>query len=513
MMELVEFLKVFAGEIIPGVFGVVAVSLAVFAVLVYLPLKARHIIRQVKWLWYVQAVVLVLVVFSLESAVLTTVDLDGVGRESVEQVGQTVLWLVGAFLANQALGLFVWEGVFYRKYKSAPPGLLTGLIAAGLYVFALYGVMTFVFERHMTGFIVSSGIVAGVLGLAMQNSLADLVAGVALSVERPFKIGDWVELDDGTLGEVVDINWRATHIKSWYNSLYILPNARISNARVHNFHRPEKAYGYWFFIHVPSTVPPTLVRRVLLQAAIESERVLEDPPPVIRVAEGGGSYKYMVYVHFESYPSYFIGVDDYLMHAWIQCARHGIVPSAVTSEVILRQGEAEEITEPSPQELLAGIELFSGLDEESRQLLVGGMKVHAADLSEEVVGQGDDGESLYVIAAGMVRVAIQMPEGESREVARLGAGDYFGEMSLLAGDPRTASVTAHTECQLLEIDKDALRPVFDKHPDLMETMARIVTERRLSNEAMEQQTTPADFAKRLNEMAASLLGRMKNFFG
>ncbi len=512
MMEFLEFLRMFAGEIIPGIFGVALVSLVVFAALIYLPVKAANIVRQVKWLWYVQAAALVLVVFGLKSVFLSFVEVEGTGRESVEQVGQTVLWLVGAFLANQALGLFVWEGVFYRKYKSAPPALLTGLIAGGFYVFALYGVMTFVFERPMTGFIVSSGIVAGVLGLAMQNSLADLVAGVALSVERPFKIGDWVELDDGTLGEVVDINWRATHIKSWYNSLYILPNARISNARVHNFDRPEKAYGYWFFIHIPSTVPPTLVRRVLLQAAIESKKVLEDPPPVIRVAEGGGSYKYMVYVHFESYPSYFIGVDDYLMHAWVQCARHGIVPSAVTSEVILRRGEAEEITEPSPQELLAGIELFSGLDDDSRQLLVGGMKVHAADLGEDVVGQGDDGESLYVIAAGMVRVTIQMPEGDSREVARLGAGEYFGEMSLLAGDPRTATVSAHTECQLLEIDKEALRPVFDRHPELMETMARIVTERRLSNEALEQQTTPDNFASRLNELAASLLGRMKEFF-
>ncbi len=119
----------------------------------------------------------------------------------------------------------------------------------------------------------------------MQRSLSDLVAGVANSIERPFVIGVWMELDDGTLGEVVDINWRATHIKSWHSSIYILPNARISNARAHNFARPDNRYGHWFYVHIPSTVPPVLVRRVLLEAAVESDTVLDDPAMFIWVSE------------------------------------------------------------------------------------------------------------------------------------------------------------------------------------------------------------------------------------
>ncbi len=511
-MEFLDFIKTFAEDVVPGIFGIAVVSLVIFGVIVILPIKTWNIVKQVKWLWYIQSALLLIVVLGAKSIILSALPLEDAGRETVEQVAQSVTWLLGAFLAGQALTLFVWEGVFRRKYQTAPPGLLTGLATAALYVAALYGIMTFVFERPMTGFIVSSGIVAGVLGLAMQNSLADLVAGIAISIERPFSVGDWVELDDGTLGEVVDVNWRATHFRSWNSSLYIVPNARISNARVHNFNRPEAKYGHWFDVHVPSTVPPTLVRRVLLQAAVDSERVHDDPAPLIRVSGAGGSYKYMIYVHFDNYQTHFAGIDDLLMQVWIQCARHGIVPSAVTSEVILRRGVAEEIKEPSPHDLLAEIELFAALDEESRRLLVGGMKLHAVRLGNDVVRQGDEGSSLFVVSVGMVDVTLGNPGPESRRVARLGAGEYFGEMSLLAGEARMATVTTHTDCQLLEIDKDALKPVFDRNPELMQAMARIVTERKLSNEALENIGQEDDLASRLNALAASLVDRMKKIF-
>ena len=512
MLETIDLIKSITYEIIPGIVSVFIISFIVFLLILFISFKTKGIIRCVKWLWYVQAAVILTAVLGAKSIALSAVPLDAASQDLIDKTSQTLLWLLCAFLLNQALELFVWEGTFLRKYKTTPPGLLVGLVSGGVYLVAAYGILTFTFERPMTGLIVSSGIVAGVLGLAMQNPLSDLVAGVAIGIERPFKIGDWLELDDGTLGEVVDINWRATHIQSLHSSLYILPNARISNARVHNYNRPDKRYGYWFYVHVPSTVPPVLVRRVLLQAAVESEKVLDEPAPAIRVSEASGSFKYMVFVHFESYPSYFVGMDDILMHIWVQCARHGIVPSAVTSEMIIRRGVAEEIKGPSPDELLARVRLFSELDEESRRTLVGRMKVHSPPMGTDIVCQGIEGTSLFVISAGMVRVMIDIPSKGTEEVAKLGEGEYFGEMSLLANEPRAATVVAHTDCQLLEIDKDALKPVFDKHPELMETMARIVTERRLSNETLEQELSEEDFITKLNVLAVNLVRRMKKVF-
>ncbi len=140
------------------------------------------------------------------------------------------------------------------------------------------------------------------------------------------------------------------------------------------------------------------------------------------------------------------------------------------------------------------------------------MKVHSMTIGEEIVCQGDDGGSLYVISAGMVRVMIELPEKESEEVAKLGAGEYFGGMSLLAHEPRSATIVSHTDCQLLEIDKNALKPVFDKHPALMENMARIVTERGLNNEALKEEMSEEDFASKLSALASNLIDRIKNIF-
>jgi len=422
------------------------------------------------------------------------------------------LWLVAAFLGVQALDIFIWRDLFRKKFDVDPPALLSGMTAVALYLLALFAILAFVFNLPMTGLVVSSGVVMGIIGLAMQNSLSDLVAGMALTIEQPFKIGDWVELDDGTLGEVVDINWRATHILSWNSSLYILPNSRVSNARVHNYNLPNKNYGYWFYVHIPSTVPPLLVRRVLLEACLLSSKVLKDPAPMIRVNAVGGSYKYMIFVHFESYPSYFSGVDDILMHIWVECARHGIVPSAVTTEVIMRRGIAEEIQLPAPEELFKEIELFAELDLISRRNLLGQMNVRSLAMGDEVVHQGDVGASLFVVSSGMVAVKIAVDDGPRIEVAKLGAGQYFGEMSLLVGDRRAATVVAHTDCQLLELDKFAMKPIFDKHPELMETMALAVSQRQIANQQWAETASKEDIAARLQEFAKGLLVKMKSFF-
>jgi len=512
MKEILSTFETWLSGVTLATFVALASAFAVFTVIYFLIRHERRLIRNNVWLWYLEAVLLPLAVIGVTSLIVSVVPMQASTRLRAEQIGDSVLWLVIAFLGVQALDIFVWRGFFRKKFNVDPPALLTGMTAFGLYLLALFAILTFVFQLPMTGLVVSSGVVMGVVGLAMQGSLSDLVAGIAITIERPFKIGDWVELDDGTLGEVVDINWRATQIQSWNSSLYILPNSRVSNARVHNYNMPDKRYGYWFYVHVPSTVPPVLVRRVLLEAAVFSDKVLDDPPPVVRINSAGGSYKYMVFVHFESYPLYFSGVDDVLMHVWLECARYGIVPSAVTTEIIMRKGVAEEIQSPPPEELFKEVELFKGLDLVNRRNLLAAMKVVTKPMASEIVHQGDVGDSLFLVSSGMVSVKISIDGGPEKEVAKLGAGDFFGEMSLLAGDLRAATVTAHTDCQLLELDKTALKPVFDHYPELMEQMALVVSQRQIANQQWALSVNENDVASRLQDFAKNLLSKMKTIF-
>ncbi len=512
MEMLLDLALTMTDDILPDVVSILLISFSIFAFLLFISYRTKEIITSHKWLWLLQALVF-LVIIKVTRHILILIDPHGVDMINVAmQVQDVLMWLASALLIHQAMVLFVWNGIYLKKYKAPPPILIVGLISASFFLFASYGIITFIFKQPITGLVVSSGIVAAVIGLAMQNSLSDLIAGVAISVERPFKIGDWIELEDGTCGEVVEVNWRATHIKSWRNSIYILPNARISDARIHNHSLHDSTYAFATYVHIPSTVPPALVRRVLLQACVEASSVLNDPPPMVRIAEAGGSYKYMVFVYFESFPAHFAGKSELLLHIWIQCARHGITPSAVTNEVIYRKGISEEISGPSPEELISDVPLFAELSEEDQRHLVSHSKIHNLSMDQEIISQGDEGTSIFVISSGMVRVSVSTENAGAKEVAKLTVGNYFGEMSLLAHEPRSATVIAHTDCQLLEIDWKALKSIIDEQPELIDSIAHVVSERNLMNQSLKSNISTQDLTARLIKLAASLSRKMRKIF-
>lgn len=512
MQQIEDYLRSLIVDFAPSLFTALIISTVFFVPIAWANLRLLPLARKARWVFYLQALLSLLAVAAVQQAILSLAPLADLGRLLAEQVGRTLLWLVAAFLVQHGLRLFLWEGRFPRRHGTPPPGLLVWLTAGAIWLSAGYGIMTFVFAQPMTGFIVSSGIVIGVVGLAMQSSLSDLVSGVAISIERPFRMGDWIELDDGTLGEVVDINWRATHVRSWQDNLYILPNARVSNSRIHNFNLPKRHYGHWFTVHIPASVPPETAKRVLMHAAVDCPAVLKDPAPLVRTAEAGASWAYRLFVFFESYKVHPRGMDELLMRIWVELARHGIVATSVTSEVVVRRGEVSALRGESPAELLDQIKLFEGLDEATRTALIGRLRVRSIAAGEAIVRQGEQGQSMFLIVTGLVRIAIAVDGSEPREVAKLSNGQYFGEMSLLAHEPRSATVTAHTDCRLLEIGQDAMRAVFDREPDLMERMARIVSERRLMNRALAEEETQEDFTLRIGRLTADLAGRIRAVF-
>jgi len=143
---------------------------------------------------------------------------------------------------------------------------------------------------------------------------------------------------------------------------------------------------------------------------------------------------------------------------------------------------------------------------------MGQMHVQTAAPGTVIFEQGSTGSTLYIIAAGMVRIEIAFSNKSKNIVSTLGAGDYFGEMALLADVDRSATVIAHTECQLLELRRSALQPIFAKHPELIKSIARSVTERRMYNQQMADNLSEEDFAGKLNTLAAKMVNRMSRIF-
>ena len=148
-----------------------------------------------------------------------------------------VFWLI----ARGVDLLFLRWFVFHRTGFTTP-ALLRGISYA---FFIVAGVSLFLLRTGypVTGFLVSTGVVAGILGLALQSTLNDLFSGIALSLEKPFHIGEWIELEDKTAGQVVDLTWRSTRLKTFSNTLLSVPNSTIARQTINNLDQPEAPYS------------------------------------------------------------------------------------------------------------------------------------------------------------------------------------------------------------------------------------------------------------------------------
>ncbi|SPJ31441.1 mechanosensitive ion channel family protein [Falsiruegeria mediterranea] len=181
----------------------------------------------------------------------------------------------------------------------------------GLCLFVGFLVYLYSNDRVPTELFLSAGALAAVVAFAMQQTLGDLFSGIALSIEKPFKIGDWLRFSDGMEGEVTDINWRATRLRGWDNTTYVVPNGQLSQQSFTNLHGPEHLFAPWYLVKVSGDADPHDVKALLERAASHCDTVLQDPAPVARLMDGTSNpYTYMVWVHFSNYPAMFAGREQ-----------------------------------------------------------------------------------------------------------------------------------------------------------------------------------------------------------
>jgi branched-chain amino acid transport system substrate-binding protein len=213
-------------------------------------------------------------------------------------------WLLPAFLITVAFERFVWKPAAVRSGTPVPT-LLRWSVASVCYSLALFGVIAFVFDYRLTGLLATSGVVAMVVGLAVQLNITNVFAGVALNLERPFHVGDWIMIHGRTpdpeasvIGRVTDINWRTTRLQTTDDTEIIIPNGVISEKTITNFSAPREMSRFELSFTVdqrisPETVMATIRRAVEDVVGSDKGGPLADPPPKVRInktSESGIEY-------------------------------------------------------------------------------------------------------------------------------------------------------------------------------------------------------------------------------
>jgi len=412
------------------------------------------------------------------------------------------LWLALAYLANRLVGVFVWDGWFGRRGARPVPRLIVQMTGIAIYACAGALILTQVFGGSLTGILAASGVVGVVAGIALRGVLADVFFGIAMNMDRAVGLGDWVELTrhgKTVQGQVDQMNWRATHLVDRTGDLVVVPNSEMASGIVINRSRPAGVVEAKVSIPVDAGVPADRAIRILsasLLRCADQGQILADPAPfVLANAVQSGSVEYALV--------FFLDPDRHspgraqsavLMAALRQLSFVGLAPAAPATRQVPTTPLPARDGMPGAEhyDLVARIPLFAPLDAAEVAAIAGRMAVRSFPRGATLMRAGEPGETMMVLMEGALDVVIPMADGApdgtpgrlaGERVAGLWPGDCFGEMSLLTGAPRAATIVAATDCVAGEIDREQMGDLFARNPALVDAIAAIIAERQAANEA------------------------------
>ena len=391
--------------------------------------------------------------------------------------------------------------------------LVLGAFLAGL---AAFGV------TQLTALVVSSTVISAVVGLALQDVLKNLIAAMALQSERAFASGDWL-LVDGRPARVVDMSWRITHLRDSEGHDLFEPNAALVTQRLVNLGAGDRPVGWSVRVGLPYAAPPQQVKAALLAAARGAPGVVEDPAPrAFLETYGDSAIQYRLRVWTRGVDHLLRLADGVNTRVWYQLQREGLaIPFPVRTVELHDMGREQPRRDEEERARrlarLAGVELFAALAPEHRERLAAAARRLHYDDGERLVEEGEAGDSLVVIDRGRVRIskrAVDPGSGSGVLLATLGEGAFFGEMSLLTGEPRSATAVSLGGCEVLLLDREAVAPLLAADPAVAETLSRVLAERVAATAVrLESRRERAAAALPEGTDSGSLLRRIRSLFG
>jgi len=344
------------------------------------------------------------------------------------------------------------------------------------------------------------------IGFALQEQLGNLFAGLAIQIEKPFRVGHWITVLTYE-GRVVEVTWRATKIKTKAGNLVILPNSTMAREAVNNYSEPEVPTRLTVDVGATYLVPPNETKAAMMAAMRQVPGVLAKPLcEALLVDFGSSSLTFRARFWIDDFANADQIQDDVRRAIYYEFNRRGIeIPWPI-------QVQYDRIEQPidtverrnSFAQTIAAVPVLAPLSGEVHQALAAAAAERLYAAEEEIVYEGEAGSSMFVIRRGRVAVTVG---ADHREVAQIDAGGYFGEMSLLTGAPRSATVTARADSAVLEINAEAFRAYVQDHPEVIEPLAAAAEARRRE---LDKTRSAASLH---GPEHVSLKQRMRQFFG
>src|SRR5438270_4512547 len=454
--------------------------------------------------------------FCLTLAFYTALAVYGVQADWRNHIGAAAI-LFSTALVVALVNRYVWNWYFEKRKQTPIPHFLREVVGGLIFLIALLIVLSAGYhaERELKGVLAGSGIAAIILGFAGQNLFGGIIAGVSLQINRPYKVGDWLKVGD-TYGEVREINWRSTRLRT-NDTIYLdIPNNEIVKTTIINLHYPTEVHAMRIRVGIDYNVPPNRVKDALSRAATNANGVLPNPPVKIYLVDfGDHAITYEIKFYMGNHARINEINDAVRTNVWYELKRQRInIPYPIRTLQLERRPSA-----PVPEgheearAILRGELLFQCLSDGQIDNLVKQSHLNHFGRGERVIEEGAEGDSMFILLRGAAEVSVSK-NGSTIPVATLRSGDCFGEMSLLTGEKRSATVRAENDCYVMEISKDVMGEVIRESPDCLKQLSELLAKRKMETEGIlkDLATSSADQAAKQREYTATFLRRLKTFF-
>lgn len=446
--------------------------------------------------------------------------MGGAAAGGLAKLTELVSRLLAVIAAINVAGVLGFSLVMPRL-RTGMSKFVQDVILAAAYVLAGLAVVS-ASGADFSGVLTTSAVVTGVVAFSLQDTLGNIIGGMVLQLESSFKPGDWILVDQHQ-GMVKEIRWRQTTLETLLGDTLVVPNIILMKNPVTVL--GTAAAGTRFravSFPVFYDTPPGEVISVVLKM------LREDPPPGVAASPGPDCIVSDFQPNTAVYEArYFLsdftspgGVDGRVRaRVFYALSRAGIKMSVPHRAVIVSEG-AKEVAEKSARDeqarrlsALEGVDVFKGLNPEEKALLASRMRSTPFQAGERMTRQGAMADWLYIIDAGTAEVRVYSGEhGPYKMVKMLGAGDFLGEMGLLTGEPRAATVVAATETRCYRLDREGFREVLAARPEIAETIASTLASRKGELDAAREKLAGEAALRGLDRDERDLLDRIKDFF-
>jgi len=417
------------------------------------------------------------------------------------EIGFDILWwLFPAFCLNMFMQRFVFLSLAQNE-KLHVANIIPRFVSFIIYSIAFLGIVAYVFEQEISRLLATGGIFAMMIGLAVKMNVADILSGIAINIESPFRLGDWIQIEQFE-GMVTDITWRSTRVKTGENAILCIPNSKATESSIQNYNTPGELN--WIKIKVPlcHTISPEHIKNILTAAVLATRDIITTPiPKIFYKGTTGMNAWFDIFFCIYDYANRKRRIDD----VWVSIWKH-----LRFAEIHLSmQGQNLQFPQQQLFDILDRLDILDGIGIQDKLELVPHFTRRNFESGQIIVNHQElTSDAFYIIRKGAVHVYLPSDDGTLIEVDRMGAGDYFGETGLLGEDYAT-QIKAATDVSIDAISGKILFACVDDRQPFLDQLRHLRLRRMIARKQQKNQYEEAQIEK--DKKKVSIFFRMFQF--